>query len=173
MQLFHISDNPNIQKFRLRPADSETWPKLRKSYVWAVNDEMVHNYYFPRNCPRVCRMLGPKSSEEEHQSFYVEGFFRARLFLEESWRMDIEKAVLYQYEFDTLQFYPIDYDAGYYLSEYSQTPISMTKIENPLELLAAKKIQVNFVQDLEPYRVEHIGSGYRFSNIRMKHRRNI
>ena len=170
MKLFHISEQAGIPCFPPRPADKQTaWPNLDKEYVWAISDEMIHNYFFPRNCPRVCWMIGPETTEEEKDRFRAHGAYRAIICVESHWQDPIAACVLYQYEFDPLHFCPVDYCAGYYVSEYPETPVRVTKLSAIFNLLEERHVLLEFVENLEPYRKRIAGSNYRFSNIRMKY----
>lgn len=168
IRLFHISEDPTIQSFEPRPANTTTWPQLTRQYVWVVSDEMVHNYFSPRNCPRVCWMIGPKTTQAEKDRFRCVGDQRAIIAVEHSWKEHITACKLYQYEFSPRNFYPIDYCAGYYISEQVEIPIAVTTLEQPLELLTERGIRIEFHEDLEPIRQMTAHSTYRFSNIRMK-----
>ncbi len=168
MKLYHISDNSNIDYFKPRiPTNTKAWPNLAKSYVWSVSDEMVHNYYFPRFCPRVCRMIGPQSSQQEKDLFHNNGIYKSIIHVEESRRKEIESCVLYRYEFNLINFYPVDYDAGYYISEKVEYPTGKVKIENLLDILQNLSVKVQWVKNLKSHRQDNSGTGYRYSNIRM------
>ena len=113
-------------------------------------------------------MIGPESSQEEKDDFRRETGARAVIFVEAARRSEIETCRLYQYEFDTRHFYPIDYSAGYYISEEAEHPISRTPLTNLLDLLKTSGVDLHWVPRLEQYRRENAESSYRFSNIRMR-----
>ena len=52
LRLDHVSDVPNIDRFHPRIAPTTTATELGK-VVWAVDEEHLHNYLLPRDCPRV------------------------------------------------------------------------------------------------------------------------
>ncbi|XMB85177.1 hypothetical protein RJG79_07050 [Mycoplasmatota bacterium WC44] len=169
MKLYHISDNEFIKEFETRKAN-QAWPNLNKEYVWAISSEMVHNYYFPRNCPRVCWMIGPNTNINDKDYISSLGDYRGVIFTEKSWEEEIHKTKMYRYRFDTSSFYPVDYDAGYYVSERVETPINLEIISNLLDELRESRIKVVFVDDLAEYQKQSIERSFRFSNIRMNYK---
>ena len=168
MRLFHISDDATLTRFEPQSADTKIWPQLTRSYVWVVSDEMVHNYFFPRNCPRVCWMIGPDTTQEEKDRFRSVGDQRAIIAVEQGWKERIATCTLCQYEFSPRNFYPIDYCAGYYISEQTEIPVATKTLRKPLDLLAERGVRVEFHDDLESVRQMTANSNYRFSNIRMR-----
>ena len=167
MRLFHISEEKGIKAFSPRPIKKEVFPKLKGKYIWAITDEMVHNYYFPRNCPRVCRMIGKDTTESEKENFYKYGRQKGIIFINQEWKDRIYKTILYRYEFDIKNFELIDYEAGYYISTKEEIPIAVIEISNPIRELELEGILINYTEDLEKYRIENAKSKYRFSNIKI------
>ncbi len=129
---------------------------------------MVHNYFFPRHCPRVCWMISPNTTQEEKDRFHSVGTQRAIIAVERGWEKPISACTLYQYEFSPLNFYPVDYCAGYYVSEHPEVPLAVRTLEHPFELLAERGVRVEFHDNLEQSRQMMANSTYRFSNIRMR-----
>ena len=169
--LYHVSDRADITVFTPRPAQNrQAWPDL-PPVVWAVSGEMLHNYLFPRDCPRVCRMLGPQTTPAEIVRFREAGPFRAHIFVEEGWRERIATAVLALYTFAPDHFYAVDFNAGYYVSEEVERPLTTQTLENLPLLLRNAGVLLQFVPDLGPHQQENGQSSYRFSNIRMANRR--
>ncbi|XMB67777.1 hypothetical protein RI065_04495 [Mycoplasmatota bacterium zrk1] len=170
MKLYHVSDNKNIEIFEPRSAN-KSWPGLYKQYVWAISSKMVHNYYFPRNCPRVCWMIGPNTSEDDKNYFKSFGEFKSLIFVKKAWEKTIEDTIIYRYEFDNKNFYPVDYSAGYYVSEREEIP-KLVEIVDLKEELKKSNVKLIFVEDLSKYQCESTERTFRFSNIRMKFLKN-
>jgi hypothetical protein len=169
--LHHISNRADITVFTPRPVQNrQAWPDL-PPVVWAVSGEMLHNYLFPRDCPRVCRMLGPQTTPAEIVRFREAGPYRAHIFVEEGWRERIVTAVLTLYTFAPDHFYVVDFNAGYFVSEEVERPLSTQTVENIPLLLRDAGVLLRFVPDLDRYQQENAHSSYRFSNIRMANRR--
>jgi hypothetical protein len=174
MRLFHLSEDPYIDRFVPRPVPNPSaWPAITFPVVWAISGEMVPNYYFPRNCPRVCRMLGPLCSAEEISLFKAWGASRAVIFVDESRQAEIARTVLYRYELDPSHFYTLDDEAGYFVSSQVEIPLKKQKIADLPQQLRQCGVKLQFVTDLEPFRAENASSNYRFSNIRMHLRKKI
>jgi hypothetical protein len=45
--LFHVSEEPGIERFEPRPSEYAGEPA-----VWAIDAERLRNYLVPRECPR-------------------------------------------------------------------------------------------------------------------------
>ncbi len=165
--MLHISDRAGITRFAPRPARMDVWPQLDGAYVWAISEEMVHNFYLPRECPRVCWTIGARTCVEERAAFLTVGEQRAIVAVDARWRPTIERCVLYEYELAPESFWPIDYDAGYYVSDREQRPVAVRTLRNLPEELAKCRVRLEYHDGLEPIRQRIALSGYRFSNIRM------
>lgn len=63
VQLFHVSDQPDIALFQPRPAPRA--PGVEDAVVWAVDEEHLPNYLLPRDCPRVTFCPVPGSISED------------------------------------------------------------------------------------------------------------
>ena len=169
MNLFHLSQDQNIHRFVPRPIQNrQAWPHLPPKAVWAVSSEMAHNYYLPRQCPRVCRMPGPKTTRIEMQEFSQFGDYRAVIFVPEHWMAAIKQTVLYRYTFNPLYFYPVDFNAGYYISTRIEEPTAVQTIQDLPRALHEAQVLLKYVPDLTAYAQENLQSNFRFSNIRMK-----
>lgn len=168
MRLFHISESPNIEVFHPRPAKRSSWPDLAGKYVWATDDEMIVNYYFPRNCPRVCWRIGKHTTEEECKQFQEQGNQHAIIAIEEKWKQRLSQQAIYRYEFSTNQFRLIDRNAGYYISESVEYPIDRIAIYHLEDHIKAENTKLLFIPELFSL-AEYIGqSSYRFSIIRLR-----
>ena len=87
MKLFHISKQSNIDRFIPRKS-KEIWGY--KKYVWAISEKMLHNYLFPRDCPRICVGMDVAVSLSE---WIVEEDTRdkeALIFISEDWNSLID-----------------------------------------------------------------------------------
>lgn len=165
LRLFHLSEKGDIDTFIPRPS-KKMWGYHK--YVWAIAENKIHNYLFPRACPRICireeniAILNdwiPNDSLKEK---------KAIIFVPKNWEERIRTSLLFQYEFDPMHFIQIDKIAGYYVSKVSESPINLIKIDNCLGRLATKKIEVVFVnnQELREIRKEVIQTMKSFSIIK-------
>lgn len=168
MRLFHISESPNIDAFFPRPAKKTSWPSLTEKYVWAISDEMIANYYFPRDCPRVCWRVGKKTNYEELTTFRLAGDQRALIAIEEKWKHKLIQTTIYRYEFYPDHFYSIDENAGYYISQSIEYPIEKVEISGPIDMLYAEGVKLIILPDLTEIANIITNSTYRYSIIRLK-----
>src|SRR5215211_2763939 len=105
--LFHISDDPNITRFdpRLPPSPSSGQTGLM---VWAVGEQLLHNYLLPRDCPRVTFYAGPTSSAEDIARLIGTSTANHVVAIESSWMPALRSGVLYQYALPPETFTPVD-----------------------------------------------------------------
>ena len=66
MKLFHFSEEPTIQRFE--PHVPQTQPEA-SPLVWAIDETHAPNYFFPRDCPRVCFWDGPRTTRADRERF--------------------------------------------------------------------------------------------------------
>ena len=55
------------------------------------------------------------------------------------------------YESDPALFYPLEYDAGYYISEREEIPVSATLLVNVKSKLKKAGLLLNYVDKVGPY----------------------
>ena len=137
MKLFHISEHGNIDRFIPRKS-KKMWGY--KEYVWAISEKMLHNYLFPRGCPRICVGNEVAASLSEWIAEEDARDKKALIFISENWLEKLLACVLYRYEFDDRHFKLIDSIAGYYVSEFTEIPIEVKEIKNCRELLESMKV---------------------------------
>jgi len=137
-RLFHISEENNINEFL--PRESKKHWNYEK-YVWAISEDKVHHYLFPRKCPRIC------ISEKLHLfakwiNFEIIENMQPVIFVSNDWKESIYNCTLYQYEFNPANFTEIDKIAGYYVSKSAENPINTIVVNNCLAKLKRLKIEV-------------------------------
>lgn len=139
MKLFHISEKNNIAEFVPRKS-KQIWGY--KEYVWAISEKMIHNYLFPRDCPRICvgdEMIKPLKDWIDKRRVKDK---RALVFISENWEERFKSCILYKYEFNPDNFKIIDSIAGYYVSACSEKPIDVYELRNCYEVLESMKVEV-------------------------------
>jgi hypothetical protein len=67
-RLFHISEEPNIALFEPRPSPS-FFESITGDVVFAISDELLHNYLLPRDCPRVTWYPSDTTTETDKERF--------------------------------------------------------------------------------------------------------
>ena len=162
MKLYHISENGNIDQF-IPKISKEQWGF--KKYVWAINEEKIHNYILHRECPRIC--LDWK--ERKIISDWIDPKeFRAYIFVSLDWLERIKSCTLFKYQFSPSNFTEIDSIAGYYVSSEVEIPIGVEEINDCLKTLNSLNIGIKFLDKphLKQLREVVIQSATKFSIIK-------
>ncbi len=167
MKLYHVSENPGIHEFVPRPAPSH-FEQITGPVVFAITDTLLHNYLLPRDCPRVTFYKTPATSAYDRAQFFGQTDADYTIITEEEWKPIIHNTLLYLYEFPTESFQLLDENAGYYISTERVRPIAVTVINNCLNELASRKIDIQFVPNLWNIADAVAQSSLNFSIIRMR-----
>ena len=165
--IYHVSENKGIQVFEPRPAPSY-FKKIKGNVVFGISEKLLHNYLLPRECPRVCYYARPESSLSDSERFLRNGYTFV-IAVEKKWLPLIQQTTIYVYEFNGLPFSLLDECAGYYISYVRVEPISVRRIDNPLnELVTRSNVELRVLLSLESLANEIRQSSLNFSLIRMK-----
>jgi hypothetical protein len=154
MKIFHVSDDPHIEVFEPRPSPSSE-NGVTGNAVWAIDEVHLPNYLLPRDCPRVA-YVDPVSSGCR------------TIAVEAQWFERIQNSRLYLYEFDLKHFKVCDSNAGYYIARVAVTPAQVTPLENLLNELLIRKVELRFLPNLWKLRNQIAASNYEFSIIRFR-----
>lgn len=167
-RLYHISENGSIKTFYPRPSPS-VFEAIKRDVVFAVSGKLLHNYLFPRDCPRVTYYTTPRTSEADKKKLMGDISAKFIITVETKWVPVILQTILYCYEFPAENFVLLDECAGYYISYQLIEPLSVTRIENPLEeLLSRNDIELLTLPSLHPLADAVAKSSLNFSLIRMR-----
>ncbi len=161
MTLFHVSEDPTITQFTPRPSQYTESP-----VVWAVDETHLHNYLFPRECPRITYYALPNSRPEDVTKHL--GSSQAVVAVEGNWLQTIQSCRLIIYHLPSAGFRIQDEGAGYWVCENSVIPQAMTTITNCLAALAERRIKVRILSELWTLRDTILASTLQFSFIRMR-----
>lgn len=165
IKLYHVSEEPGIKVFHPRPV-SQQYEKIKDNAVFAINENMLHNYLLPRDCPRVTFYAKPDSSQNDIDKFL--GTSKYVVAVEESWIEKIKQTTLYLYEFPADSFILLDEGAGYYVSSESVKPVSVTAINNLLQIIAERGAELRRVASVRSFAGEIIKSSLQYSIIRLR-----
>ena len=166
-QLYHISEEANIQIFKPRPSPSY-FENINDDVVFAVSDKLLHNYLFPRDCPRVTFYAGPNTTETDKEKFLGQTSAQFVIAIESKWLPTLQQTKLYCYEFPKECFLLLDECAGYYISYMTVTPNSVYTIVNALEELFKRNIELRILPNLWKLADAVVTSTLSFSLIRIK-----
>jgi hypothetical protein len=159
--LFHVSEEPGIERFEPRAAAHAGEP-----VVWAVDAGHLRNYLVPRECPRVTYYAGSKTTSADAERFL--GSSTAVLAIEYEWVARLQACRLYCYSLPIETFRCIDECAGYFISRAPVAPTSVRVIDDPLAELEKRDVELRVVPTLWPLRDAVVASSLQFSIIRMR-----
>ncbi len=159
--LFHVSEQSGIERFEPRPSQYANDP-----VVWAISEERLHNYLVPRDCPRVTYYAGNETSASDIERFL--GPSRTVVAIESGWVQRLRSCRLYCYHLPSETFVCLDECAGYFVSRVAVVPARVEVINDPIDELLKREVEVRFVPDLWPLRDAVVASTLQFSVIRMR-----
>lgn len=167
MKLYHVSEEPGIKIFEPRPSP-QAFEKITGDVVFAVSDEMLHNYLLPRDCPRVTYFAKADSLQSDIENFIGNSRKKFIINIEESWLERVKHAVLYLYELPIESFILLDKGAGYYVSNKAATPRKVLKAVDLLNDLEKREVELRVLSTLKELAIEVSKSTLQFSIIRMR-----
>jgi hypothetical protein len=170
VRLYHVSDQPGIRLFEPRPAPYHG-VGITGDVVWAVDENHLHNYLLPRDCPRVTFYATGQSDPADVGRLVGPGRDRYVVAIESHWLPEIQRQCLYKYELDPGDFTVFDEGAGYYISHQAVTPLSEIKIDDVLSVLLEHDVELRIMTSLWELREAVIHSTLQYSIIRMKNAR--
>ena len=146
MRLFHVSEESDINSFIPRAPLRDDMDKS-VPLVWAITERCLPNFLTPRDCPRVTYHAKADSTDADIARFFSS---RARhvVAMERDWFNRMRDTSLYLYEFDPAHFYLQDDCAGYYVSERTEIPIAVTKIDDLFQALIDRNIEIRIIDNL-------------------------
>lgn len=159
--LFHVSEEPGIERFDPRPS-----PTVEGAVVWAVNGERLRNYLLPRECPRVTYFAGPSATAADIERLL--GSSPAVVAVEAAWLDRIRSTRLFVYSMPEETFECVDQCAGYFQSIKSVTPTKVEIVEDPLAAIIATGAEIRPVLSLWPLHDAIPVSTLSYSIIRMR-----
>jgi hypothetical protein len=167
LELFHISDDPTIGIFEPRPTNKNSG-REGEPLVWAIEDRMLHNYLLPRDCPRVTFYARSQSTPEDIEKLLGQTSAAFIVAIEADWFERAVTAKLFCYTFSGETFEVSDEGAGYYVSRHSVKPVAIRAIENPLQEMFRRNVELRVMPSLKPLQEAVIRSSLEFSCIRMR-----
>ena len=166
-RLFHISEQPGISIFTPRPSPSH-FENITGDVVFAISDQLLHNYLLPRDCPRVTFYAGADTTDTDKQKFTGNATANHVVAVESGWYQQIKETTLYCYEFLPDDFMLIDECAGYYISYKPVVPITVTVIDDIMAALLSRDVELRFMPLLTDIAHAVRYSSLQFSLIRMR-----
>ena len=165
MRLWHVSENGAILRFEPRASPEHDSPE---ALVWAIDDEHVPAYWFPRDCPRATFWAVASTADADVESFLT-GDRRDRVHaIQAEWLEPLRMALLFAYELPPATFERYERAAGYWVSREPVEPLDVTPLGDLLARHAAAGIELRIVPDLQALWQRVIASTLEFSGIRLR-----
>ena len=166
--LWHVSDDPAIACFEPRANDLHDSPE---ALVWAIDDEHVPAYWFPRDCPRGTFWAVSSTSDEDVGRFLTgDRVLRVHAF-QSDWLDVFRSARLYAYRLPADSFERYERAAGYWVSRDAVEPAEVVELGDLFERHAAAGIELRIVPDLAAVWERVIESTLEYSGIRLRNLR--
>ena len=165
MTLWHVSEEPGIARFepRANPAAHSQEP-----LVWAIDDEHVPAYWFPRDLPRGTWWATDETTDADVDAFLGGDRSRRVHAIELAWLDDFRRARLYAYRLPPATFALYDPIAGYYVSRAGVEPVEVLELTDLEGLHAERNIELRLTDDLWSLWGAVIESTVAFSGIRLR-----
>jgi hypothetical protein len=159
--LFHVSEEPGIERFEPRPSQYADEP-----VVWAIDADRLRNYLLPRECPRVTYYAGRETTAADVERFL--GSSPAVIAIESAWFQRLRSCRLRCYRVPPETFECIDECAGYYVSRKAVVPTHVQLVDDLPVALLERGVKLRLVPNLWPLHDAVHSSTLRFSIIRMR-----
>jgi hypothetical protein len=165
VSLWHVSDNRWIQRFEPRANPGHDSPE---PLVWAIDDEHVPAYWFPRDCPRGTFWAIDTTSDDDVERFLTGDRTRRVHALQSDWLGRFREARLYAYRLPDAPFEPYGRAAGYFVAREAVEPVDVVEFGDLLARHAEAAIELRVVPDLWSLWERVIASTLEFSGIRLR-----
>ena len=159
--LFHVSEEPGIERFEPRPSNYTSEP-----VVWAIDAERLRNYLVPRDCPRVTYYAGPETTIADREHFLRDS--KAVVAVEEGWLERIRACRLFCYHLPPEAFDCFDECAGYFVSRVPVAPAKVEVFQDLVAELQQRGVELRILTELGSLADKVAASTLQFSLIRMR-----
>jgi hypothetical protein len=159
--LWHVSEDGAIPRFepRARPEHDSPEP-----LVWAIDDEHVPAYWFPRDCPRGTFWAADSTLAADVERFLTGDRRRRVHAIQSDWLERVRTATIFAYELPGEPFEPYPRAAV--------EPLTVTPISDLLERHATAGIELRIVPELGTLWDRVVASSLEFSGIRLRNLRS-
>ncbi len=163
--LYHFSEDPSIERFvprpvRIGPSD--------EALVWAVDSAHCHQFYFPRDCPRVLISKSPSTSAADAKTFFGHTTAKVIAAIESRWLGRMRNTIIYRYTLPAEGFALRDEYAGYWVSEHECLPLEIEPIRDLMAALVDAGVDLRIMPSLAPLRDAVVESTVNFDIIRWR-----
>ena len=139
-----------------------------EALVWAIDDEHVPAYWFPRDTPRGTFWAVDSTSDADVERFLTGDRSRRVHAIQAEWLDSLRTVQVFAYELPAATFEPYERAAGYWVSREPVEPLDVTPLGDLLARHAAAGIELRIVPDLSALWQRVIASTLEFSGIRLR-----
>jgi hypothetical protein len=163
--LWHVSDDATIGRFEPRANAAHDSPE---ALVWAIDDEHVPAYWFPRDCPRGTFWAVSSTSDEDVERFLTGDRSLRVHALQHDWFDAFRSARLWGYQLPAETFARYERAAGYWVSREAVEPTDVAELGDLVAKHLEAGIELRLVPDLAAVWQRVIASTLEFSGIRLR-----
>lgn len=163
--LYHFSEDPSIERFIPRPVRISL---SDEALVWAVDSLHCHQFYFPRDCPRVVISKSDGTSAEDAETFFGHTTATVIAAIESRWLDRLRNTTIYRYTLPPDGFALRDDSAGYWVAIGESRPIEVEPIPDLMTALIDAGVELRIMPSLVPLRDAVIVSTLEFDIIRWR-----
>ncbi|MDE2824011.1 MAG: hypothetical protein OXK79_10975 [Chloroflexota bacterium] len=163
--LYHFSEDPSIKRFVPRPV--RIGPS-EEALVWAVDRANCHQFYFPRDCPRVVISKSTSTSAEDAETFFGHTTAEVVAAIESRWLRRMCNTTVYRYTLSSGGFALRDEYAGYWVSEQECRILEVEPIRDLMTALVDARVELRIMPSLVSLRDAVIESTVDFDIIRWR-----
>ena len=160
--LWHASDDDSIELFQPHRAPTSD---RDEELVWAIDEEHLPAYFFPRDCPRATFWRCSRTTPDD--AALLAGADRVHA-IEWRWWERFRDARVFLYRLPVQPFEILDEEAGYYVARAAVRPIERIEIPDLVRKHAEMGIELRVVDNLWPLWDRVIASTVCFSGIRLR-----
>ena len=167
--LYHFSEEPSIEVFLPRPVVVGV---SDEALVWAVDGAHCHQFYFPRDCPRIIITNSPGTSTEDAETFFGHTDASVIAAIESRWLERLRDTTIYRYTLPSDGFVLHDENAGYWVATREVRPIAVEPIVDLIAALVEAEVELRIMPSLVSLRDAMIESTVDFDIIRWRNAAN-
>ena len=163
--LYHFSEDPSIELFVPRPVVVGV---SDDALVWAIDSAHCHQFYFPRDCPRIIITNSPRTSTEDAETFFGHTDASVIAAIESRWLDRLRDTTIYRYTLPSDGFVLHDENAGYWVATREVRPIAVEPIVDLIAALVEAEVELRIMPSLASLRSAVIESTVDFDIIRWR-----
>jgi hypothetical protein len=165
VSLWHVSEDGGIARFEPRANSEHDSPE---ALVWAIDDDHVPAYWFPRDCPRGTFWAIDSTTDEDVERFLTGDRSRRVQALQSDWLERFRSVRVFAYRLPEATFAPYGRAAGYFVSREAVEPLEVIELGDLLARHVDAGIELRVVPDLGGLWGRVIASTLEFSGIRLR-----